>query len=231
MKKESVLIEFRRVLNPMTIIFSKWHVDKAIQVPIHEGLVPIPLRSVCEPKRENRRTAHVAKRLAALVALLLGLSAATSVHAVQSVSIAWNPSSDPSTVGYVVYAGTTTNYTAQLNVGTNTAVTLTGLPEGSTNYFAVSAYNAANIASVLSPPIAYIVPGLLVMTPVPGSSRPPNISFPTAPGHWYEIQASTNLTVWTNIIQTATATTNAWVSYADPKASSFSHRFYRLVMH
>ena len=104
MNKESVLIEFRRILNPMSIIFSKWQVDKAVQVPVREGLVPIPLQPAGAPKRPGNRTAQVGKRLAALVALVLGLSTAMSAHAAQSVSIAWNPSSDPSTVGYVVYA-------------------------------------------------------------------------------------------------------------------------------
>ena len=233
MNKETFLTKPGRVPNPRTVIFSNWQVDEAIQVPVREGLVPVPLW----PRRRQRR-ANCSKSsprgrftaLAALVALVISLSAAMSATASQSVSIAWNVSTDPSTTGYIVYAGSSsTNYTAQLNVGTNTMVTFTGLKEGTTNYFAVSAYNAANIVSSPSTAISYIVPGKLVMTPVPGST--PTLKFPTAPGHWYQIDASGDLKTWTNIYQTTSATNNAWTSFTDPRAQSFPKRFYRLVMH
>ena len=165
-----------------------------------------------------------------MVAVVLGLATGISAKAAQNVSIAWNASTDPSTAGYVVYAGNSaTNYTAQLNVGTNTMVTLTGLTEGTTNFFAVSSYNAAGIVSSPSTAISYIVPGRLLMTSVPGAT--PSLKFPTASGHWYEVDASTDLKTWTNIYQTTSATNNAWTSFTDPNAHSYSRRFYRLVMH
>ena len=232
MSKESVIIELGRVLNPKSVCFSKWQVDEAVQIPIGQGLVPIALWSSSRHKRANRNYALFSKRLVALLALVLGLSAGLSANASQNVSLAWNPSADSSTTGYLLYAGnSTTNYTSQINVGTNTTVTLSGLTAGATNYFAVSAYNAANIVGTPSAPITYIVPGLLVMSHASGTGNIPTLNFPEAPGHWYEVQASTNLTVWSNIYQSPTATTNAWASFQDPQAGSFRSRFYRLVMH
>jgi hypothetical protein len=176
------------------------------------------------------RANRAIRRATPLIAMPLALSACFSIHASQSASLAWNAGTNTS--GYILYAGNTaTNYSTQINVGTNTTVTLTGLKEGTTNYFAVSAYNSANVTGNLSAPISYIVPGLLIMTPSVGGTNLPPLTFPTAVGHWYAIQASTNLTMWTNVFQTATATTNVWASYQDPQGSSFSQRFYRLVMH
>lgn len=232
MNKELNSIKSGRVLFPKSVNFSKWQVDEAAQIPILSGLVPVPLWSPSQRKRFNHPNAPKSKRWATLVVMLLGLCACFSTRASQSVSIEWNPNTNSGTAGYVLYAGSSpANYTAQLNVGTNTTVTLTGLTEGKTNYFAVSAYNTANIIGAPSPPISYIVPGLMVLTPGTGATRTPSMAFPTAPGHWYEVQASTNLTAWTNIYQTPTATSNVWLNYTDPQAGSFPHRFYRLVMH
>lgn len=162
---------------------------------------------------------------------MLALGVGLSARATQSVSLAWNPSTDTSTAGYIIYAGkSATNLSSQINVGTNTTVTISGLKEGTTNYFAVGAYNSANVVGTPSTPVSYLVPGLLAMSPSASSTRPPLITFPTAVGHWYEVQASTNLITWSNLIQTATATTNAWVSYTDPQGL-LPRRFYRLIMH
>lgn len=165
-----------------------------------------------------------------LAFLALGLITGISARASQSVSIAWSASTDPTTAGYIVYAGNSpTNYTAQLNVGTNTMVTLTGLTEGTTNYFAVSAYNAASMISPPSTAISYIVPGRVIVTHVPGAA--PSLNFPMAPGHWYEVDASIDLKTWSNIFQTPTATANVWTNFTDGAGHVLPRRFYRLKMH
>jgi hypothetical protein len=115
-------------------------------------------------------------------------------------------------------------------VGTNTVTTVSGLGEGQTYYFAVTAYNAAGMESSFSPAVTFIVPGILLLTQGTNSGSF-NITFPVAPGHWYEVQASANLASWTNIWQTATMTSNVWVQYSDPQTSLFSNRFYRLILH
>ena len=231
MIKEIITNKPGRVLNnPSTVIFSNWQVDEAIHIPVQDGLVPIPLRSSRGRKRASCQRTSFKRRFAAMLALMLGLAAGISAKASQSVSIAWNASTDPSTAGYIVYAGNSaTNYTAQLNVGTNTMVTVTGLAEGTTNYFAVSAYNSASVIGSPSTAISYLVPGRMVMTSAPGAT--PVLNFPTAPGHWYEVDSSTDLKTWNDIYQTAIATSNAWTSFTDPRGHASPQRFYRLTMH
>jgi hypothetical protein len=98
------------------------------------------------------------RKVGATLALLFCFS--FSVQALQSVFLAWNPSEDSSVTGYTLYYGTNSgDYSNQIDAGTNTAVDVTGLVEGQTNYFAVSAYNSQGEESSLSSPVVYVVPG------------------------------------------------------------------------
>lgn len=173
-----------------------------------------------------------ALRKSAKAVLSLGIAATIqfcpAARATQSVTVAWNPGTDPGIAGYTLYCGTTNgNYSTNINVGTNTSVVVSGLVPGQTNYFAVAAYNVVNLQGTNSPVLTYIVPGCLAMNT--GSNG--MMSFPVSPGHWYAVQASTNLVSWTNIWQSATESSNVWISYADPQASAYARRFYRLVLH
>lgn len=151
------------------------------------------------------------------------------MRADQSVTLGWNASTGANVAGYYVYQGASSgNYTSKEDVGTNTVVTVSGLQEGQTNYFAVTAYNVAKMESAFSAQISFIAPGILQLTKSSGSF---NITFPVAPGHWYEVQASVDLKSWTTISQTATETSNSWIQFSDPQSSQFSKRFYRLVLH
>ena len=77
----------------------------------------------------------------------------------QSVSLAWNPGSSGGTAGYFLYYGTNSSkYSARIDVGTNTVVTLSSLTVGQTCYFAVSAYNSARIESLPSSQASFVVP-------------------------------------------------------------------------
>lgn len=60
---------------------------------------------------------------------------------------------------------------------------------------------------------------------------PALIQFPVEPGHWYEVQATTDLQSWTTVWQTDVADANVWLQFADPEAGAFSSQFYRLVLH
>ena len=64
------------------------------------------------------------------------------------VTLAWNASSDASLTGYKVYYGVQSRtYPNALDVGKTTTHTVTGLQEGATYYFAVTAYNASRSES------------------------------------------------------------------------------------
>lgn len=117
-----------------------------------------------------------------------------------------------------------------MDAGANTAGNIAGLVPGQTYYFAVTAYDATGSKSLPSNEVAFVTPGILRMTSASSTNLPGTLSFPVAPTHWYEVQATANLKTWTTIWQTAPATSNAWVQFSDPKAKSLSSRFYRLVL-
>jgi hypothetical protein len=61
--------------------------------------------------------------------------------------LTWEPSNDPTVVGYRVYYGPTSKvYGAPVDVGNDTTHTVTGLDDGR-YYFAVTAYNAIGLES------------------------------------------------------------------------------------
>jgi Fibronectin type III domain len=171
----------------------------------------------------------VRAQLVALIVALFAISA--TAQAGQSFALSWNPSPDPTVVGYVVYYGTSSgNYTTRVDVGTNTSFTVTNLQPGVTYYFTVTDYNALGVESPPPGELSLLVPGILRLqaNALPGMML---ITFPVMPSHWYEVQASSDLKTWVTIGKTAVATTNEWMGCADVQGSALPHRFYRTVTH
>jgi hypothetical protein len=78
----------------------------------------------------------------------------------QSVILAWDPSPDPTVVGYNAYYGSDSGvYTNRIDVGNVTSVVISNLSQGITYYFAVTAYNGAGLESDPSAEVSYTVPG------------------------------------------------------------------------
>jgi hypothetical protein len=68
-----------------------------------------------------------------------------------SAALAWQPSSDPTVMGYQLYYGTASRtYTGTVNVGPATTATVSNLTNGTTYYFAVTAYNSSGVQSPFS---------------------------------------------------------------------------------
>jgi hypothetical protein len=85
--------------------------------------------------------------LVALLGFFLTLSSLTS-FAAPSITLAWDPSADPSVVGYKVYYGVgTRNYTNSLSAGSATTLTVSNLVISTTYYFAATAYDTNGIES------------------------------------------------------------------------------------
>ena len=164
--------------------------------------------------------------------ILLLLHFASSATAAQSVTLGWNPSTDASVVGYIVHYGTNSGqYSLQLDTSSQTVATLTNLQEGLTYYFAITAYDTNHVESAPSGEISYIVPGLLRLSATALPDGVMLLTFPVAPPHWYEIQASSDLISWSMVGQTPPATENVWMGFADFQGSALPQRFYRLVEH
>jgi len=163
-----------------------------------------------------------------LLALFFCLSNAPGA---QNVRLEWNPLKGLAAAGYFLYYGPEKGaYTNKIDMGNSTTASVSGLQEGQTYHFAVTAYNTSGVESTLSSDVSYITPGLLrVLGTMNIGSM--GMEFPVAPGHWYEVQASEDMQAWTTIGQTELATSNAWTQFSDPQAGQFSTRFYRLVLH
>jgi hypothetical protein len=93
-----------------------------------------------------------------IAALLFALCAfpLPSANAAQ-VTLAWDPSSGP-VAGYNVYYGTSSgNYDYSVDVGNFTSCTISGLQEGETYYFSVSAYDSNFNESELSEELIHTI--------------------------------------------------------------------------
>ncbi len=81
---------------------------------------------------------------------LLSLFFAAQALQAAEVTLAWDANTDP-VAGYRLYYGhASRSYASSVDVGNVTTYTWTGLAEGQTYYFAVTAYNASNVESAPS---------------------------------------------------------------------------------
>src|SRR5208283_3769917 len=96
-------------------------------------------------------------------------------HANQSVTLAWNASTDPTVVGYnIYYGGASGDYTNTLPAGNATNLTVSGLVAGDTYYFAATSYNSSGIQSPFSSEVSYSVPTNTVTVNQPPTLNPIN---------------------------------------------------------
>ena len=97
------------------------------------------------------------RSLAVLSLCLLGLSSLTA-FAAPYVSLAWDPSPDPSVIGYKVYYGVASrSYTNSVAAGNVTTFTVSNLMAGTTYYFAATAYDTNGIESDYSSEVSAVV--------------------------------------------------------------------------
>lgn len=166
-----------------------------------------------------------------LVVLLFILSLHGKAHG-QSLTIGWTASTSPDAFGYNVYYGTNSgNYSYKMDAGAATSLSVSNLIPGVTYYFNATAYDGNGDESPYSGEISFIVPGIMSMTSTVAPGSPATMQFPVAPGHWYEVQATTDLQNWTSIWQSDVMVSNFWASFTDPDTAAYTSRFYRLVSH
>jgi hypothetical protein len=82
------------------------------------------------------------------------------------LSFAWDPSTDPSVIGYKVYYGTASqNYTNFVSTGMSTSATISNLTTGVTYYFAATTCGPAGLESSFSTEASYTVPAPVNVPP------------------------------------------------------------------
>src|SRR5262245_15408551 len=80
-------------------------------------------------------------------------------NALQTISVAWAPSPDPCVAGYNVYYGRISrSYTNKISVGNITNCSVGGMIEGSTYFFAATAFTSDGLESEPSNELSYTVP-------------------------------------------------------------------------
>src|SRR5581483_8430398 len=122
----------------------------------------------------------VARCKRVLLGVLLGgsiLFSFSSLGAGVAVMLNWAPTPDAGVAGYNVYYGNgSRNYQNQVPVGTNLSSVVSGLVQGKTYYFAVTAVDAFGVESDFSGEASYSVPGNQAPTisAITDQSGPPN---------------------------------------------------------
>jgi hypothetical protein len=90
----------------------------------------------------------------------------SAVGAVPSVTLAWSPSADTNVIGYNIYYGRASRtYTNKVDVGNVLTATVSNLVEGTTYYFAATAYNIIGMESTFSGEVTYSVPATALARP------------------------------------------------------------------
>jgi len=94
------------------------------------------------------------------------------------VTLAWDANSESDLAGYILYYGTSSgNYTSNINVGNITQYTIPNLQDGETYYFAVTAYNDADLESDYSEELPHTVGNL--------NNSPTTPAVPNSPSSGY----------------------------------------------
>ena len=161
--------------------------------------------------------------------LLVFTGFALSVPAQTSVTLAWNPISNPLVAGFNIYFGGASGvYTNKTAVGMATSLTIPNLVIGATYYFAATTYSAAGAESALSGEVAYTVPQpapqvQLGVTP----SKQFILTVTGLAGHTNEVQATQDFKTWA-VIGTVTVGAGGSVNFTDTNAARFFSRYYRI---
>lgn len=164
----------------------------------------------------------------------------TSCWGDQSVTLAWDPNPESDLAGYIVYYGSASrNYTNAVNVGNITTNTVSGLVNGATYFFAVTAYNTNGLESDFSAEVSYLASSdsVIATTLQPILSRS-NVVFRGTSSvaglaAWFDLSEGTNTSNWhqvpaqspTNQVYWAVLATNQMSFYGGAMPTNWTYRF------
>lgn len=155
-----------------------------------------------------------------------------------ALTLAWDPSADPSVMGYRLYQGTSSQiYSSVVDIGDQTTATMSALVGGVTYYFAVTAYDADGLESAFSGELSYTVPttaprpptSLAVAQITPDGSNHMSL-IGTGPAGWvYQVYATQDFLSWLLLGSVTVDGTGAF-QFTDPATLLPPRRFYRLLL-
>ncbi len=152
-----------------------------------------------------------------------------------TLTLAWDPSPDPSVTGYRLYQGGESQiYTNVVDVGSEDTATIAGLSPDVTYYFAVTAYDTTGLESAFSGEISYTVPTNAVLPPclVANLGLAVNafgqamVSGTAPAGYVFSVLVTDDFASWT-MIGTVTADESGALQFTDPLSPFYSNQFYR----
>jgi hypothetical protein len=169
------------------------------------------------------RAVHFPLCACVCMAILLFASAAL---ATRSVTLAWDASRSTNVASYNIYYGSANNlYTNVVSVAGSTNVTISGLVEGATYYFAATAVNTAGQESPYSNQTDDVLPSSVsTLASLPNAAGCFSFNISGGAGYQYIVQTSTNLTTWTSV-----ATNTAPFTFTDNNSPNLPKCFYRTL--
>ncbi len=155
-----------------------------------------------------------------------------------SLTLAWDPSSDPTVVGYRLYQGLQPqDFTNVVDVSSNLQVTVSNLVPGVTYFFAVTAYDSTGLESAFSGVISYTIPTsaprpdpLLTLSIFENDSNQAVLTGTGTAGSVYDVYAALDLSTWM-VIGTVTVDPTGHFGFTDQLSYAIPWRFYRLRPH
>lgn len=174
--------------------------------------------------------------LASSVTIFSGILACGSGStAAAALTLAWDPSTEPSVSGYRLYQGGQSQvYTNIIDIGQQTTLTISNLAPSATYYFAVTAYDDSGLESAFSGEINYTVPASLTQPPsllaLSFTQTPlnPVVLTGTGPaGAIYDVEAAQDYSSWL-LIGSVTVDATGSFEFTDPQSLVLPVRFYRL---
>jgi len=109
--------------------------------------------------RREVLTGLMARITRSFLGTVVGILLSSYFAAADSVTLVWDPNTEPDLAGYKIYYGTNSGqWNITIDVGNVTNVTISGLVRGVTYYFVATAYNTANLESDPSNEVSYAVP-------------------------------------------------------------------------
>lgn len=165
-----------------------------------------------------------------LLSCLLALFFSASLHGGTSLTLAWDRSPSPDVVGYTVYYGTSSHsYTNSVQTGADVVYTIRALEEGTTYFFAVTAYDSNRTESDFSNEITYTVPVVqpaIQVSIMPGGQVMLKVTGRV--GSTYRVLLSPDQRQWSTLA-TRTVGPEGSFELVKPPGTVDPYAFYRLV--
>jgi hypothetical protein len=169
------------------------------------------------------------KKSSRFIPALLALSSFSA----QAITLTWDPSTSSNIAGYIVYSGTnTSSYNTSNFVGNVTTNVPSGLLEGLTYFFAVTAKDTLGLESDFSNEISVTIPvslGQPVMATNQLVSGKVKLTWGSTASSTFRVYYKTNLTdgAWLPLTSNLTAV-GPITSWTDPSPPQGASRFYRV---